>query len=75
MQTGMQTLAVDTTKSMLISVSAAKWYVLHVKNGTRFVPRPVSSTSKYSDLVSDRKCLHGCSLKKRNNAVDHEFHR
>ena len=33
-----------------------------LKNGTRFVPGPANSTSKYSDLVPGRKCLPGWSL-------------
>lgn len=43
--------------NMLISVSAAKWYILKGKNGTRFVSGSGKKYIQILDLVPGRKCL------------------
>lgn len=49
--------AADTMNNMLISVSAAKWYILKGKNGTRFVSGSGKKYIQILDLVPGRKCL------------------
>jgi len=53
----------DMMNNMLISVSAAKWYILHVRNYSVRTWIQENSASKYPDLLPGRKCLSGCSTK------------